>query len=127
MKDTVIPTQPELSTLENAVSYILQRMRHDANLRHYMLGTQAFALLCEAEAERICLLHIEVGYPPTMAAKVEEQYSTLDPNARPQEPDVVRLRRENEALQAMLESKGLKLEPPKPKPPRDDVPAWLSE
>lgn len=51
MKDVQIV--PEGSTpAERAVSYLLVRLCHDADLRWYLLNTQAFALLCEAEAAR---------------------------------------------------------------------------
>jgi hypothetical protein len=54
MKDEGIiidPDQP-LSTSERAVLYLLRRIRLDANLRWYMLHTEAFQLLCEAESQR---------------------------------------------------------------------------
>ncbi len=43
---------------EKAVSYILKRIAHDADLRYLMIGSQAYGLLCEAEKERT---GIEVG------------------------------------------------------------------
>lgn len=46
------------SAAEKAVNYILQRIAHDADLRYLLLGTQAYALLCEAEKERT---GIEIG------------------------------------------------------------------
>lgn len=52
MRDEAITTAPTLSKAEAAVSYILKRMRVDANLRHHLLGTEAFSRLCQAEAAR---------------------------------------------------------------------------
>jgi hypothetical protein len=52
MKDVHITWPPELSPAESAVLYLLKRVRHDADLRWHVLGTEAFALLCAAEAAR---------------------------------------------------------------------------
>jgi hypothetical protein len=49
--ELVDPNQP-LSRSERAVLYTLRRIRLDANLRYYMLHTEAFQLLCEAESDR---------------------------------------------------------------------------
>jgi len=52
MKDQHITTDPALSPAEAAVSYLLQRVRVDADLRHHLVGTEAFERLCSAEAAR---------------------------------------------------------------------------
>src|SRR5437763_1659617 len=52
MKDEGLTTRPELSLAEAAVNYLLQRIRVDADLRHHLLWTEAFAKLCLAEAHR---------------------------------------------------------------------------
>lgn len=70
MKDEALQTDPALSVAEQAVSYMLQRMRVDVNLRHYLIGTEAFAKLCEAEAKRI----------GTDAESIEAIYSQLAPH-----------------------------------------------
>jgi hypothetical protein len=38
---------------EQAVTHLLVRMGRDANLRWYLFGTEAFRLLCVAEAHRL--------------------------------------------------------------------------
>ena len=43
----------ELTVADRAIKYILDRIQHDANLRWYMINTQAHALLVEAEAKRL--------------------------------------------------------------------------
>jgi hypothetical protein len=45
-------SDPDLPPAERAVKYLLDRVRRDPDLRWLLLGTQAFALLCEAEAAR---------------------------------------------------------------------------
>jgi hypothetical protein len=52
MTDEGLATQPQLSPAEAAVNYVLRRIRVDANLRYHMLHTEAFSLLCDAEAAR---------------------------------------------------------------------------
>jgi hypothetical protein len=52
MKDEHIQTSPTLGPAQAAVSYVLERIRRDADLRHHMIGTEAFARLCNAEAMR---------------------------------------------------------------------------
>lgn len=53
MPDEGIDTKPGLTPAEAAVSYMLQRIRADADLRYHMLGTEAFERLCTAEAARV--------------------------------------------------------------------------
>jgi hypothetical protein len=52
MKDEGLIADQTLSPSQAAVQYLLQRIQVDANLRWYMLGTEAFALLCNAYAQR---------------------------------------------------------------------------
>lgn len=52
MKDENLATAPGLSPAEAAVSYLLRRIQADADLRWHMVGTEAFARLCAAEAAR---------------------------------------------------------------------------
>lgn len=73
-----------------AVKYVLDRIQRDPDLRDYMLGTQAFALLIAAEAERL-------GVP---AAEVEaRRLGQLERRT----PDVVALRDEVERLRAEVD------------------------
>lgn len=53
MKDEGLTTAPGLSLAHGAISYILRRIRVDADLRWHMIGTEAFHRLCAAEAERL--------------------------------------------------------------------------
>ena len=53
MTDGAIAPDPTLSPADRAVTYLLDRCQHDAELRWHLLGTQAFALLVAAEALRL--------------------------------------------------------------------------
>lgn len=107
-------SKESLTPHERAVLYMLQRVRLDANLRHYMLHTEAFALLCEAEALRI----------GTTAEAVVGVYSEPAPHCATDIAEVVKLRRKKD-LEEGLES---------PHSERlniggiaGDPPAWLAE
>jgi hypothetical protein len=52
MNDHDLQENTTLSLAERAVRYMLDRIRVDPDLRYLMGGTQAFAMLCEAEAAR---------------------------------------------------------------------------
>jgi len=52
MHDVGLTAAPALSAADQAVKYLLDRIQFDADLRYLMLDTEAFALLCRAEAER---------------------------------------------------------------------------
>lgn len=54
-------TNHNLAPADKAVAYLLERARRDPDLRWLLLGTQAFALLCEAEAVRSGRTRDEVG------------------------------------------------------------------
>lgn len=82
MRDEGLTTAPELSPSQAAVNYLLQRMRVDADLRHHLLYTEAFARLCKAEAVRT-LRTVE---------EVTEHYSTLAPHCRRDKPQLVVMR-----------------------------------
>lgn len=115
MRDEAITIDPgPLSLAEQAVCYLLKRIRVDVDLRWLMLHTEAFERLCIAEAQR-------TGED---VEKVRVLYSTMLPHCKDDEPQVVKLRRE---LQDALHNE----EPPplKKTPARhgDEVPAWLEE
>jgi len=82
MIDEALRTAPTLSPAEAAVSYILQRIRVDANLRYHMLHTEAFGRLCAADALR--------------TGKTEEEamttYSTPAEHCRNDKPQLIELR-----------------------------------
>jgi hypothetical protein len=53
VNNEVILADPILPSLdEQGVTYMLDRIQHDSDLRYLMLHTQAFHLLCQAEAAR---------------------------------------------------------------------------
>lgn len=52
MKDEAITVDVGMTPAEDAVAYLLKRMRLDANLAYHMRGTEAFARLVRAEAAR---------------------------------------------------------------------------
>lgn len=52
MKDGDVRPDDSLGSADRAVKYLLDRVQHDANLRWYMLHTQAYQLLLDAEAAR---------------------------------------------------------------------------
>lgn len=78
MRDTVIVAAGETAA-EKAVSYLLKRIQKDVNLNWGMVGTQAMALLCDAEAART----------QESAEAVSEKYSKLLVDGR---PDILRAR-----------------------------------
>lgn len=92
MRDEAITTTPTLGSAEAAVCYMLQRIRVDANLRYYMLDTEAFARLCAAEAARI----------GTDADSVEAIYGELAPHCAGESAEAVRLRNKLELIRAWL-------------------------
>lgn len=53
MQDHGDYTDRTLSPADTAVKYALDRMQRDPDLRYRLVGTQLFALLCEAEAARL--------------------------------------------------------------------------
>lgn len=53
MADGDVREDRTLSMPARAIKYILDRVQVDANLRHYLLHTQAHALLIAAEAEQL--------------------------------------------------------------------------
>lgn len=75
-----------------AVRYVLDRAQVDPDLGYYVgPGTQAFALLCAADAEAR-------GVPLEIVER--ERGEDRQPAYRWREPDVERLRRERELLRA---------------------------
>ena len=52
MKDEGLMSEVGCTKPEQAVGYVLRRIQLDADLRYHMIGTEAFRLLCEAQAER---------------------------------------------------------------------------
>lgn len=52
MRDENIQTPAGLTPAEAAVNHLLQRIQRDADLSWLMMGTEAFARLCAAEAGR---------------------------------------------------------------------------
>jgi predicted nuclease with TOPRIM domain len=100
MRDEHLDVSDITAPAERAVLYLLKRMQVDVNLRHHMIGTEAFAKLCEAEAAR-------VGMSPEM---VMEEYSTLEKHCRYDVADVVTLRKRVEGLTDDLELKSLQLD-----------------
>ena len=74
MKDENITTPPGLTPAEAAVSYLLQRVQHDVDLRYHLIGIEAFYRLCVAEAQR-------TGQSPE---HMKDVYSTpADPGEQP--------------------------------------------
>jgi len=73
MRDEEIIIPPTLTTAQSAVLYVLKRIPLDADLRHHMLDTEAFARLCAAEAERT----------GKTAEDVEEFFSTSKRDEKP--------------------------------------------
>jgi len=83
MRDETIITEPGLSSAEAAVSYLLQRIRLDADLRYHMVGTEAFSRLCAAEAERA----------GEAASLVISEFSTAAPHRRDEVPALLHCQR----------------------------------
>jgi hypothetical protein len=52
MKDEAIRIAPCPTDAQAAILYVLTRCQLDLNLRHYMVHTEAFTRLCDAEAKR---------------------------------------------------------------------------
>lgn len=75
---------------EKACEYILRRMQEDPDVRYYLgPGTESYRLLCVAAAEW-------TGMP---LAEVERKCAIdCQPAHRKREPEVLRLRKEIEAL-----------------------------
>lgn len=88
MRDEALATETSLTKAEAAVSYILQRIRVDADLRWLMIGTEAFSRLCHAEAERTGKSFDEV----------REEFSKLAKRCERDVPRVVAFRRLAEQL-----------------------------
>lgn len=72
------------SQLYDAVKYTLDRMQENPDLRHYLLGTQMFELLCAAEAE-----HLGSKVPEVRKARSAD----LQPLHRWRRPDVAVFRK----------------------------------
>jgi hypothetical protein len=95
MRDEGILVDPEsvADFRERAVLYLLRRMRVDVNFRHYMLGTEAFELLCIAEAERQL----------TSVDAVKALYSKMHEMNAHDVADVVKLREKLEKIRQTCE------------------------
>jgi hypothetical protein len=93
MRDEAIATAPHLTPAEAAVYYLLQRMRLDADLRHHLLDTEAFAKLCAAESRRT----------GTTAEAIEAVYSVPAPHCADERPKLVACRAAIGELLAALE------------------------
>lgn len=61
MRDGDVRRDGTLGRADRAVKYLLDRIQYDNNLRYYMLGTEAMALLVEAEAARLGLPYAQVN------------------------------------------------------------------
>lgn len=78
------PGRESLSPADSAVKYLLDRIQHDVDLRWHLVGTQAFHLLCAAEA----------AYLGDSVEAVEGRRSIdLTPEHHRREPEIVRLRK----------------------------------
>ena len=84
MHDAGLMTATELAPADRAVKYLLDRIQQDANLRWYMLDTQALALMCEAEAFRL---------GKEIETISESRSKDLTPERHRREPDAVKLRK----------------------------------
>lgn len=82
MRDEYISTAPRLTCAEDAILYVLKRLKVDADLRWHMLGTEAFERLCDAEAKRS-------GHP---GEYVRALYATPATSCADDKPKLVRLR-----------------------------------
>lgn len=89
MRDEGLMVEPGLSAHEEAVSYILQRIRVDANLRYYLVGSEAWAKLCIAEAQR-------TGED---VEKVRRRTAEMLPHCRNDVPEVHKLRQDIERIE----------------------------
>jgi hypothetical protein len=95
MRDTGLTAEPTIPLADRAVKYLLDRVQHDPDLRYYCgPGTQAWHLLCWAEAAR-------TGEP---IEKVEaERARDLQPDYDRRKPRVVELETELKSLRTKLE------------------------
>lgn len=90
MRDVGLTASQVLGPADAAVQYLLDRIQHDVNLRHYMLHTEAFHLLCVAESAR-------TGEP--IEAVASRRMVNLVPVHQQRLPDVVELRNKIEELE----------------------------
>jgi predicted RNA-binding Zn-ribbon protein involved in translation (DUF1610 family) len=89
MIDQVIPVDPGLSLADQAVDYMLERIRRDVDLRWLMLDTEAWAKLCEAHSAR-------TGRP---LEDVREESRKLYPHCANDKPRIPEMRRQIAALE----------------------------
>ena len=92
MRDEGLVAKKKLTRSQRAVKYLLDRIRVDADLRWKMLGTEAFALLCAAEAKR----------RGKLKEHVREKYSQPAEHCRGDRAQIVELREEVTKLQEKL-------------------------
>jgi len=76
---------------DNAVAYILKRVKRDANFRHYMLGTEALRLCLVADAER----H---GLPTDGISSI----SNAPPAQTEDKPDILELRKQMDNIDSLV-------------------------
>ena len=91
MRDVGLTANHSLSPADAAVKYLLDRIQHDPDLRWLMLHSEAFYLLCAAEAART---------GETLEVVEARRVLDLQPPHDQREPEVVRLRSKLEAMGA---------------------------
>jgi len=91
MRDTVIAVDQCLTPAEQAVHYVLERIRLDVDLRWFMLDTEAMHLLCVAEAQRT----------GGTVDQVKHAYRMISPRAEKDVPKVKRLQEEIDRLEGL--------------------------
>jgi hypothetical protein len=90
MRDEGLTVGSQLEHAQAAVKYILKRITVDPDLRHHMIGTEAYDRLCLAEASRI----------GKTLDQVKEAYWELAPHCRGERAQLVEMRERLEALEA---------------------------